>query len=574
MYDAEPYHQPDYDKVSRIMSNNSIHNNPLRFGIVCDQIDVALWQANCIQSLIDSEHAEAVVLIRCDQNPKQKPPFFWRLYFSHRVTKIAKNLTRVSILEKLSGLPKIEVKLDNIDKYSRTFSADDIDQLNAYNLDFLLWFSSGILKGKILTLPRYGVWSYHHGDPSKYRGSPAYFWEIYDNDPVTVTVLQQLTEDLDERPILQQGKFRTGKQSYIGNLDVIYHNISNWPEKVCARLRLGGEFHLTSNITKKSNKYKLYKNPTNLQLIYFFTRQLKSVVHRFFFKLLVTDYWHVGIVNEPINKFLDADFEPEIDWLPRKKSASYIADPFGYKKDDQETILVEKFDFRSHKGILVAYSSTDGKVFNNEQVVLDLPYHLSYPYLIEHDDEIYCLPECHQSGKLTLYHAIDFPGEWEKVVTIIKNFPAVDATIIQHDNMWWLFCTNESNLNCSGLYIWYASDLTGDWKQHALNPVKIDIQNSRPAGSPFILEENIYRPTQDCSESYGSAIHINQLMRLSPHEFEEETVRILKPNPRSTYAKGLHHLSPIGERTLVDGKRYIFSFNHSLNRLLSGFFRK
>jgi hypothetical protein len=300
----------------------------------------------------------------------------------------------------------------------------------------------------------------------------------------------------------------------------------------------------------------------------FFIKQFKNSIYRFFFDLFVTDDWHVGIVNEPIHKFIDPNFKPEINWLPRGEKGTYIADPFGYKKGDVETLFVEKFDFASHKGTIVAYTSIDGGAFENEQLIFDFPYHLSYPHLIADNNEIYCLPECHQSGALSIYKALDFPTKWEKVSTVIDNFPAVDSTVIKYEGKWWLFCTNASNLKRSGLYIWYSSDLTGDWKPHSMNPVKIDIRNSRPAGSPFLFEGAIYRPTQDCTKTYGGALRMNKILSLSPDEFQEKTVRLLEPDPKGTYSKGLHHLSSIGDRTLIDGKRYIFS-SKDLYRKLS-----
>ena len=105
-----------------------------------------------------------------------------------------------------------------------------------------------------MTLARYGVWSYHHDDPSKYRGRPACFWEIYNNDPITGAILQRLTDKLDGGPILHQGWFYTEKDSYVTNLDTVYFNSANWPEQVCARLRKGGP--LINPISKTEDSLK------------------------------------------------------------------------------------------------------------------------------------------------------------------------------------------------------------------------------------------------------------------------------------------------------------------------------
>jgi hypothetical protein len=45
---------------------------------------------------------------------------------------------------------------------------------------------------------------------------------------------------------------------------------------------------------------------------------------------------------------------------------------------------------------------------------------------------------------------------------------------------------------------------------------------------------------------------------LTPSDFREEVVASVEPDPRGRYPKGLHTLSRLGERTLVDGKRSVF----------------
>ena len=54
---------------------------------------------------------------------------------------------------------------------------------------------------------------------------------------------------------------------------------------------------------------------------------------------------------------------------------------------------------------------------------------------------------------------------------------------------------------------------------------------------------------------------INRVLRLTPGEYYEETVRFIEPVKGSPYDKGLHTLSAVGNVTLVDGKKY------QLNRL-------
>jgi hypothetical protein len=89
--------------------------------------------------------------------------------------------------------------------------------------------------------------------------------------------------------------------------------------------------------------------------------------------------------------------------------------------------------------------------------------------------------------------------------------------------------------------------------------VKCDLRSARPAGPLFIMDGALYRPAQDCSVTYGGAVVINRVERLTPEEFVERPVRRLAPATQGPYPHGLHTLSGAGNVTLVDGKRHVLS---------------
>jgi hypothetical protein len=105
------------------------------------------------------------------------------------------------------------------------------------------------------------------------------------------------------------------------------------------------------------------------------------------------------------------------------------------------------------------------------------------------------------------------------------------------------------------LHAWHADDLGGPWHPHTLNPLKTDVRSSRPAGTPFRYDGQLYRPAQDCSERYGGGIALNRVRQLSPTEFAETTARYLAPERGSPYPHGLHTLSLADGWLLVDGMR-------------------
>jgi len=66
----------------------------------------------------------------------------------------------------------------------------------------------------------------------------------------------------------------------------------------------------------------------------------------------------------------------------------------------------------------IGYATSDnGLDWTYQQIVLDEPYHLSYPYVFEWQGDYYMVPESYQVNSILLYRAVNFPTDWEFVAT-------------------------------------------------------------------------------------------------------------------------------------------------------------
>lgn len=66
------------------------------------------------------------------------------------------------------------------------------------NLDLLILVGGfGIVRDKIISKPKLGVLSYHHGDMRKYRGMPPALWEVYYGESEMGVTVQLLDTGLD-----------------------------------------------------------------------------------------------------------------------------------------------------------------------------------------------------------------------------------------------------------------------------------------------------------------------------------------------------------------------------------------
>jgi len=207
-------------------------------------------------------------------------------------------------------------------------------------------------------------------------------------------------------------------------------------------------------------------------------------------------------------------------------------------------------------------------------VAIERGVHLSYPFIIEDQGVVYCIPESRATGELHLYRARRLPHEWEHAATLLSDVDAIDPTVFRHDGRWWLmFVSKDPRTHTELLKIYHAPALTGPWESHANNPVKADVHTTRPGGTPFECDGELYRPVQDCGETYGRRVLINRITKLTPVEFTEETVSAVEPPQGTPWNRGLHTLSALGDWTLIDAKRFVF-VPGVLGKKITGLFRK
>ena len=270
------------------------------------------------------------------------------------------------------------------------------------------------------------------------------------------------------------------------------------------------------------------------------------------------DQWNIGVIDAPIETLLQPDVRPRIRWLPRPRSATFIADPFGVTVGGNSYLFYEFFDYREYRGRVFGARLAEDGTTTGEVELFPSATHLSYPYIFTWDGEIYCIPEMGQTRKVVLYKARRLPGEWREVGVLLDGVSAIDSTVFRHDGRWWLFHTDRELDGRTDLFAWHAASLNGPWTPHAETPVKRDIRSARPAGTPFVHNGQLYRPAQDHSRTYGGRVVFNRVDELSPRHFSETPQAFLDPERDGAYPDGVHTVSAMGNRTLVDGKRVGF----------------
>ncbi len=521
-----------------------------QFAILCDGTTFESWQLDCLEQLFAVERARAVLVIH--RRPVAPAP----------VAAPARAPDRLAL--RLAALPAVTLT----ELVARADRPPD-----GASLDFILCLESDADRPaepcppELHAAARYGVWAFHVGDWLRYRGIPGGFWEVYDGEPVTAALLVRLQRSADEVVVLREGYLRTDQLCAARNRAQVLERIARWPAQLCRDIGNGVVGRLTAEPLRTSAAAR--GAPTRAQRLAYRCRVAARMLRMGLRSLCRHDQWNVGRIDRPISAFLNPDLPPApITWLPAANRAEFKADPFGVIREGRLTILYEHFSYRTNRGTIAAVDLPLDSAVEPAAATAPVPVqigpqpavHLSYPYLIEVEGRLRCIPESHEAAEVGLYEIERFPDRWVKAAALLEAIPIVDATLFHHEGTWWLAGSEPTakGTTCE-LSLWHAAAISGPWHPHAGNPVKMDVRSARPGGTPFHANGVLFRPAQDCSTTYGGRVIINRVVTLTPTAFEEVEAATVEPDPNGHYPAGLHTLSSVGDITLIDGKRVLFS---------------
>ena len=225
--------------------------------------------------------------------------------------------------------------------------------------------------------------------------------------------------------------------------------------------------------------------------------------------------------------------------------ASFVADPFMVKEENTWYMFLEVMDAKTYRGKIAVAVSNDGVTWKYQKVVLDEPFHLSYPYVFKWQSKYYLVPESYGANAVRLYESEEFPYRWSYVGELLQG-DYVDSSLFRHADLWWLLAANQQGNDCLSLF--YAEDLLGPWIKHPESPVvKADARIARPGGRVIADRGRLFRFTQDCASGYGTQLRAIEISKLTLTEYQEREVvpgPILQASGQGWNAHGMHHIDP------------------------------
>jgi hypothetical protein len=250
--------------------------------------------------------------------------------------------------------------------------------------------------------------------------------------------------------------------------------------------------------------------------------------------------FHFNVLQGWINPLFRAE---DVTDVPAK----FVADPFLVKEGDTWNLFFEVYNLDTQQGDLAVATSKNTWTWKYEKLIIDEPFHLSYPYVFKSGADYYLIPESFEANSIRLYKADEFPTKWSFVKTLVEGRDYVDNSIVYYNGKWWLFSSVTSN---DKLYLHYADSLTGPWQEHPQSPIVVnDLHKSRPSGRMIIYAGRLYRFTMDVDPPVGThQVMVYEITEITSTNYSEklaQDVPVLVASGSGWNRDAMHQLDPV-----------------------------
>lgn len=543
----------------------------LRVAIMVDDLFLQTWQRNALREALAGPDAQLVAVVVGWPPVEHMPSWLENLRKGrlHKSTELydfyeqlaerlrggsLEHARRHDIRDLIDDVPILNIEPRRQRRVYEYVEDADIDWLRNQNIDVIVRFGFRIIKGDILSVAKYGVWSFHHGDENQFRGGPSCFWEMVNGETKVGCILQVLTEKLDGGRVIYKSFSSCPETFWVNGVrEGHYLKSAAFLRRSLAAVRQTGELPPVP-AAASDDLGLVYRKPGNLRTVW----ELSKMAVRSAGSMIANEFrrpeWNVAMRQT-------ADAPSPIPggghFQTLFKNRNWcLADPNLITVDGVTYCFAERYTSGDPMGHIVCFRFAANGKPTLPKTVVACDHHLSYPFLFEWDAAVHMAVESAEEQCIKVFRATSFPLHWEEVARILEGRSAYDPTLLEHEGRWYLFVAIDE---CGGgandeLFLYSAETPLGPWEPHPANPVVSDVRAARPAGAPYRVDGKVYRPAQDCSGRYGRAINICEITELSPTAYAQRVVGRL--DDRRDGKLGSHTISRGGGFEVIDRRSY------------------
>lgn len=211
--------------------------------------------------------------------------------------------------------------------------------------------------------------------------------------------------------------------------------------------------------------------------------------------------WNIGVRKGTVGRILEDQTTP-FELIPNSWR-SWAADPFVLEHDHTVYVFAELFDYLKRRGN-IGYTCLKNGKWQPWKVVIDEPFHMSYPNVFQRNGIFYMVPETSADRTLRLYRAVSFPDQWELDRVLAKDVAYVDTTFLHMNDGCYAITTDVSaHPQQRDLLLKWDKD----WNIVSAEEISESrTEISRCAGNFLMQREEKIRVSQNCDGHYGKAL--------------------------------------------------------------------
>jgi hypothetical protein len=517
--------------------------SPLRIGIVASGTVVPAWQAEVLRNLTKGLEVHLAVFVATGA-PASQPSAPWpgSLVIERHFRKATyAHLNPTDIAPFLVGTVLVR-------------DGDEREQdraLRQADLDVLLLLDGTAVRHRTGVAAQ-GTWWFRHPSAPQWTGLPAGLLERILG--LTLSHVQLVrggsATNGTEVEVLQECAFRSQDNDPEIKADAIFSGVAAWPAQLFHR---HGAIPPALSDDQQGSITMELPAPGTWETL----RALFQGLGPHSAKATGQSEWNIGVLPQGADNLLEDRPSLNVRWLPPPNTGSHRSEPFGYIDRSGELNVIYRKDVPDGPSRFARVRPKADNILKRSREFLQLGSSLSYPYVVEHEGEVYVVVS-RTDDRVTELHRLEETNTGLTPDRILLHEALEAPTLYMHDGRWWLM-GSRAPLGSESLYLYSSDRLGGPYLPHPMNPVRMDARGARPAGTPFVHNGVLWRPGLDCTDAAHPRVVLHEVLQLDGKDFLERPRKVIGPFKGSVYPEGIRTICSMGEITLVDGLRRLSS---------------
>jgi hypothetical protein len=510
----------------------------VRVAVALDSAIVPAWIARLLSELQDADFVN-VTAVLVDAEPAPSIRFGQSLLF-----RVYEALDYRVFKSKIDACEKVDLAATSMLDGSVSVKLSDdaaASIVRAAEPDVFVWLARARPRRELLDSARFGVWAVSIDASQPYPSIAPLARAVLTDEAVVASTLHVLGADEPADDVIYRSVSAVDPHSLYRTRNPVYWKATHFVSRKLAHVYAAGAAGLHNSRPDESQPRRPAR-PSNSATLRFGLRLVARFVTSKLRKALYGEAWFIAY---RVVRGSPSPEEAGTGVVVAPPRGRYFADPFVTCRGGRHYVLFEDYLIGERRGVISCFEIDSAGAQSKPQVVLERPFHLSYPFTFVHEEQVFMIPETAAARSVELYRAEAFPYRWVH-----------EATLLKDGRLWIFTTTREHGAQFSDeLRIFVADSLAGPWKPHRLNPVVSDVRRARPAGRIFDRDGYLVRPGQDSSTGYGRAVVLNRIEVLTEDEYRETPIARIDG---SWWGRnlGTHTYTFDGSYEAFDGRRW------------------